>query len=630
MLYRLEGFEVVPDREEIRFSGAAIPLRNKAFHLLLYLLRHRERAVGRDELLREVWPNTVVTENSVAQCVIELRRTLGDDARQPRFIRTVGRAGYRFVGPVEEASERDIEARPLAPLVPVTEHSRNSGNFVLPNIDLSVRSWKALALAAPVLAGLVWLAIWSNRPKLQQAEESALAMTGNLKAARAYLSGIQLAQQYHPEDAVKKFEEALRLDPGFTMAKARLGYVYSVRWLSEEKGKPYLESAYAERGNLSDRDRLYIMAWYDTAHLDFAGAIRDYRELLGLFPRETEAHLELGRMLVGESRYDEAQVEFEAAIRIDPAAPLPHNSFTGLLLSTRQFGRALEEAKLVVKLLPLEPNAYDTLGLANEAAGNYEEAERAYRQGLELDPRFEVGRLHLADALFHMGRWREAKKELQRYIDDAPSDSERLWGADQLAMIALRQGNLAEAARQASVQSVDGYHDQQTLLALKRGDLAAADELLNMRPEHAERGQRENLRYQLYVRGERALAAHDTKAALAAFQHAVAVRTPFHVMEWYEDCLGNAYLRLGRFDEAIAEYRRVLAIFPRLAPGWHGLGKAYLAKHQDAAARDAFAKVVEIWHEADTDIPELAEAKSALTTQATQALVRIPHLVFQE
>ena len=145
-------------------------------------------------------------------------------------------------------------------------------------------------------------------------------------------------------------------------------------------------------------------------------------------------------------------------------------------------------------------------------------------------------------------------------------------------------------------------------MALKNGNLRRADELLSLRPQHADRGQRANQRLELYVQGERALAAgHDTEA-LRLFQRAVKQRTPLYAVDWYEDCLASALLRLGRHDEAIQEYHRVLTVYPRLALAWRGIGRAFLAKQQSGLARQAFAKVGEIWKRGDKDLPHRAEA----------------------
>lgn len=88
------------------------PLRPKAFDVLLYLVRHRDRVVSKDELMQAVWPNVFVTENSLVQCISDIRAALGEAG--PDMVKTVARRGYRFAATVRD------EALPSAPL-PTTE-----------------------------------------------------------------------------------------------------------------------------------------------------------------------------------------------------------------------------------------------------------------------------------------------------------------------------------------------------------------------------------------------------------------------------------------------------------------------------------------------------------------------------
>jgi len=78
----------------LRRNGDEVPLRPKAFDVLRYLVLHQGRLVSKDELARAVWADVAVTDNSLAQCLLEIRRALGDDDQ--RIVRTVARRGYVF------------------------------------------------------------------------------------------------------------------------------------------------------------------------------------------------------------------------------------------------------------------------------------------------------------------------------------------------------------------------------------------------------------------------------------------------------------------------------------------------------------------------------------------------------
>jgi DNA-binding winged helix-turn-helix (wHTH) protein len=86
-------------------SGETVPVEPKAFRVLLILLRNPKKLIAKDELLQEVWGDAAVTENSLARSIALLRRLLGDETRNPRYIETVATIGYRFVCPVEAKEE---------------------------------------------------------------------------------------------------------------------------------------------------------------------------------------------------------------------------------------------------------------------------------------------------------------------------------------------------------------------------------------------------------------------------------------------------------------------------------------------------------------------------------------------
>jgi DNA-binding winged helix-turn-helix (wHTH) protein len=64
---------------------------------LRYLAEHAGCLVTKEELLREAWPDTVVSEWALTTCIHEIRKTLGDNPHAPRYIETVHRRGYRFL-----------------------------------------------------------------------------------------------------------------------------------------------------------------------------------------------------------------------------------------------------------------------------------------------------------------------------------------------------------------------------------------------------------------------------------------------------------------------------------------------------------------------------------------------------
>ncbi|MGH9384493.1 MAG: FHA domain-containing protein [Vicinamibacterales bacterium] len=86
------------ETRQLMRDAAEVPLSPKAFELLRILVECRPRALSKTELQERLWPDTYVSEGNIAGLVAEIRRAIGDDARTPRFLRTVQRFGYAFAG----------------------------------------------------------------------------------------------------------------------------------------------------------------------------------------------------------------------------------------------------------------------------------------------------------------------------------------------------------------------------------------------------------------------------------------------------------------------------------------------------------------------------------------------------
>jgi DNA-binding winged helix-turn-helix (wHTH) protein len=86
-------------------AGEELPLPPKTFELLALLVAERPRVVSKKEIRDRLWPDTFVTESNLTSLMSELRAALGDDARDPRLVRTVHGHGYAFCGVVEGQAE---------------------------------------------------------------------------------------------------------------------------------------------------------------------------------------------------------------------------------------------------------------------------------------------------------------------------------------------------------------------------------------------------------------------------------------------------------------------------------------------------------------------------------------------
>jgi len=111
-LYGFEGYAVDLTRGCLRSASGEIELRPKSFELLRYLIENAGRLIPKDELVNAVWPNVIVGDDSLAQCVSDLRQALNDPER--RIIKTVPRRGYLFAATVAVQPRRSELSQPFA------------------------------------------------------------------------------------------------------------------------------------------------------------------------------------------------------------------------------------------------------------------------------------------------------------------------------------------------------------------------------------------------------------------------------------------------------------------------------------------------------------------------------------
>jgi TolB-like protein/DNA-binding winged helix-turn-helix (wHTH) protein/Tfp pilus assembly protein PilF len=144
LTYRFGVFELDVDRAMLTKNGVEVSLRPKAFDVLRFLLRHQGMLVTREQLFDGVWPGVVVTPDSINQCIIEIRKALGDNKR--KMLRTLPRRGYRFDFDVTVSGSNGNEA--------TTFHTRQDND--IPGSKSQPR-WPAVLIISLVAVALLYL-----------------------------------------------------------------------------------------------------------------------------------------------------------------------------------------------------------------------------------------------------------------------------------------------------------------------------------------------------------------------------------------------------------------------------------------------------------------------------------------
>src|SRR5262252_5914797 len=101
--YLLGDYLLAPDKRLLSRAGQPVSITSKPFHVLVYLVEHRDRVVSRAELLDRFWDGKDVYDDVLRKTVASIRKALGDNGEHPRFIETHYGEGYRYIGPLEPA-----------------------------------------------------------------------------------------------------------------------------------------------------------------------------------------------------------------------------------------------------------------------------------------------------------------------------------------------------------------------------------------------------------------------------------------------------------------------------------------------------------------------------------------------
>jgi DNA-binding winged helix-turn-helix (wHTH) protein len=151
-------------------AGVPIPLEPKAFDVLVHLIEHRDRVVTKDELLDAVWTGTFVTPNVLTRAIAQVRKGLGDESDNARFIETVAKRGYRFIAPVTV-----VEAGPVPIDVPPPGLAATADPLPpAPVQDAPRRRWLAVAALVSSLAALaILITVVLSRPRTPASEPAS-------------------------------------------------------------------------------------------------------------------------------------------------------------------------------------------------------------------------------------------------------------------------------------------------------------------------------------------------------------------------------------------------------------------------------------------------------------------------
>jgi DNA-binding winged helix-turn-helix (wHTH) protein len=363
------AFVLDPVRGALLRDGSDVRLRAKSLDVLGYLVRHPGRLIGKQELMDAIWPDAAVTDDSLVQCLVEIRRALGDDQA---WVHTARGRGYRFDGavrPIVGSASAPTVALPAAPAAPAADGATTLRRD---------RPW-ALAIAVAVLLVVAggWAAWrWRASPPPRTAEARLACEEGQRNIERRTREALGLA--------VASYERAIALDPTFAPGHAGLADTLVVLGVF---------------GGARPADS------YPRAR---AAALR----AVELDPMLAEGHVALGHVRVQWDRdWRGAEASYRRALALDPRAPRAHMLYALFLGAMLRVDDSLRESATALALRPESPTVGAIRAFVLSGAGRPEEAIEQGRRAIRLDPNFSLSHFWQALALAEVGRFDEAMTE---------------------------------------------------------------------------------------------------------------------------------------------------------------------------------------------------------------------------
>jgi TolB-like protein/DNA-binding winged helix-turn-helix (wHTH) protein len=468
---RFGPFTLDAQSGELRRDGEVVPLAPQPFRLLYTLASRPGELVTREELQRQVWGDETFVDfdRGLNFCVLQARTALGDDAKQPAFIETLPRRGYRFVAPIMEppslpALPRSRSRLPwllgvaaaLVVVVVVAALQRSaepaSGKTMIAVLPFEELSGSDGAFFADGMTEELITHLGALQPRRLGviARTSILRYRGTKKSIQDI--GRELGVGYVVEGSVRREGDRLRVTAQLIDARDQT-HLWAESFDRRGAGALAIQRDVAERiahalkielladDTLSAKNPAAHELYLRGRHLYSGGStpevqesVRVLREAVRLEPTFVLAHIALAESLHSlamRERLDprvageEIRIAGENALQLAPGLAQSH-----AIAAMHRFwyawdwDAAEESYRKAIRLNPNEPGALHDHGWLLITRGRFDEGIAQIRRAQELDPVSPRANMHVAWAYIYTGRYAEAVRESRRALALSPGYKE--------------------------------------------------------------------------------------------------------------------------------------------------------------------------------------------------------------
>ncbi len=458
--------------------------------------------------------------------------------------------------------------------------------------------------------------------KIQEEKKDVAELTTiSIEAYKYYIAGQEAAYRMYNQEAINNLEKAIGFDSTFVEAYEDLARQYYT--LGEnEKAIKTIENVKSLSGTLSEENLVKILALEAYIQHDWNLAINYYKRLININPQDISAHLTIGTIYYQKKMmYDKGIAEFEKVLELDPQGLTHYTSYTYNVLGwaylrKNEFEKAALAFKKYVALLPNQVYPLDCLANFYLIAGNYDQALTNLQQSLEINPDYALTSKLLGETYLAKGMYNKALVSYKRYLDLAIGDTKTAEAHFYLAKFYYEKNDYNKALQECqqsldlNPQSIEAHWIQGRVYVQKEVFDRAEAEALFIKDLIEKTNIEELKTYYYHLLGELFLHKGLNEQALENFNKAATIESLDRT--FFINALGEAYFKGENLNMAIDKLEAALKINPHYARSHYLLGLVYQKKDRKLKAREHFEKCIDIWKDADENLPQLIEVKKRL------------------
>jgi len=467
--------------------------------------------------------------------------------------------------------------------------------------------------------------------EIQQEQKNITELTTtSLEAYKYYFAGQEAAYRMYNQEAIDNYEKAVAVDSTFVEAYDALARQYYTIGENEKASKIYkkLKTIATYSSKVTEEKLIELLALEAYIKNDWDLAINYLKKLTNINPEDIRAHIDLGMIYYQRKMmYDEGISEFKKALELDPQGITHRIGFTYNVLGWAYLRKGEREKALAafnkyVAALPNQAYPLNCLGDFYLLVGNYDLAIITLQRALEIKPDFPLTYVSLGDTYLSKGMYNQALRSYERYLALSPSEAKKAEAHFNLSKLYYLKGDYAKAIQecQQALELNPKMMEAHWILGLtfvKRGMFDQAEsEVLTIKGLIEETKTEELKAYYYHLLGELFLSKGFYQQALENLNKAANIKSLD--VTFFVNALGEAYcaltsiFRMGKLNKAVEKLEAVLEINPNYAQTHYLLGLVYEKKGKKEKAKQHFQKFVEIWKDADENLPQLIEARKRL------------------